>query len=88
MYFVQKEGVYPKGIYFYSSKSDPAIRVAKTLAHRDIDDYHDWVVYQYVASSDSQNPNNNEVFRTYKQVGPEDSASWRRMSLNHGTKSS
>ena len=51
MYFVQKEGVYSHGVWFISRSKQMCIEEAKRLAKEDVDDYHEWKVYKFVAPS-------------------------------------
>jgi len=56
IYFVQKEAIYSHGIYWIGFDYDEGIEVARRLARTDVDDHHDWVLYQYTGFVESDNP--------------------------------
>jgi len=60
LYFVQKEGYYPQGIYGIFDKELDAIQCAETSACMDTDSHHTWVVYRYLP------PNHKEIYTTNK----------------------
>lgn len=47
MYFIQKEGVNPRGIFWVGLSLDAGKQKCKELAEEDIDGYHTWVLYQF-----------------------------------------
>ena len=46
-YFIQKEGVYPQGVYWIGSDEATAASKLVELAQSDRDSYHYWVLYEY-----------------------------------------
>lgn len=46
-YYVEKQGVYSHGVYWIGTDLEQGCAVADSLAAGDIDDYHDWNVYEY-----------------------------------------
>ena len=48
MYFIQKRGVYPKGIYWIGEDKEVGLSLVHQFAERDQDGYHSWILFQYV----------------------------------------
>lgn len=73
IYFIEKVGVYGHGVYFITHDKSEAIERARLLASNDRDNYHAYVVYEYVPTLDSDDdPVNIEVFRVRKSEVSDD----------------
>ena len=47
-YFIQKNGVYASGVYWIGDVLDEGMELGMKLAQQDVDDYHEWRLYEYV----------------------------------------
>ncbi len=46
-YFIQKEGIYPQGVYWIGRYMRNGLHRLNKLAQSDTDNYHRWVLYRY-----------------------------------------
>ena len=70
MYFVEKVGVYGHGVFWIGESVDLAIEVAKDLAEKDSDNYHDWTVYKFNRPSEKEirgDADHEKIFSISKQ---------------------
>ena len=51
MYYITKEGIYDHGVYWVGFCKREGEAAAAYLASADVDDYHEWVLYEYKQSS-------------------------------------
>lgn len=64
-YFIEKVGIYGHGVYFITHDKNEAIERSKLLASNDIDDYHGYIVYEYVPTLDSASLDDGANFKIY-----------------------
>jgi hypothetical protein len=48
MFFLYKEGMYGHGVYWIGTDVEEGKRRADEGATNDCDDYHEWILYQFV----------------------------------------
>jgi len=47
-YFIQKNGVYASGVYWIGDDLGEGMELGTYLAENDVDDYHEWKLFEYV----------------------------------------
>lgn len=47
IFYIQKEGVYPQGVFWIDFNFQEGVEKLKQLHKSDSDNYHDWRLYQY-----------------------------------------
>ena len=52
MLFIEKQGVYGHGIWWFGTDIAEAINTCNQLAQQDCDDWHTWNVYEFVEQTD------------------------------------
>lgn len=68
-YFVERMGVYGRGVYWIGTDKDAAIEKAKALAMADVDDYHYWEVKRFVEPVEaSEEADHERIFGTSKVI--------------------
>ena len=67
MYYVEKRGMYPQGVYYVCTDKEEAIRHADWFASNDEDNYHLWVVLKYMPAVYSRYSASMFVYETYKK---------------------
>lgn len=54
-YFIQKEGVYPQGVFWIGDDIHIGVNRLVILANSDRDNYHDWYLYKYIEQPKGSN---------------------------------
>ena len=69
-YFIEKVGVYPHGVAWIGDDLEEGEKKAKEFAQQDVDDYHEWVVYEFASEQDyCRDMSHVEKYSCRKEMG-------------------
>ena len=68
MFFLYKEGIYGHGVFWFGDDLEKGKQAADVAANLDSDDYHDWVLYEFVEQHNNDHKSDPEHKKVYEGV--------------------
>lgn len=67
IFFIQKEGVYSRGVFWIGTDANIGIDKVNKLANADEDHWHKWILYKFIPNNKATSDANHiEIYSKYK----------------------